>query len=225
MFEQEKQVIIETGLAMDKYQLIALAGGNVSSRMSTGEILSTPSGMIYDQMSPSDVLVFNIQGDLLEGDRKPSSDLEAILYIFANKPDVNAVIHTHQPYSTAISLLQNEFRADLTTLGNAAGGSVKVAPYSPAGSVAMGEDAIKYLGDSHAVILAHHGVITVGKSLKQALNAAVYMEECAKAYLAAAAVGPTKHLSDQQIQQTVEVYKFVGQDSAKIPDHLKQRIK
>ena len=84
----------------------------------------------------------------------------------------------------------------------------------------MGVDTVEYLGEGHAVILAHHGVMTCGDSLKQALNAAVYLEECARSYLAARAVGPIRHLTDAQIKQTVEIYKFVGQGHGEIPQEL-----
>ena len=184
MFLEEKKKIIDAGIKLDRYGLISLAGGNVSMRMPTGEILVTPSGMIYEDME-----------------------------------------HTHQPYATAISLIQKEFRADLTTVGNACGGNVAVTEYSSPGSVEMGMDVVKYLGDSLAVILAHHGVMTVGKNLKQALTAAVYLEETAKGYLAARACGEIEHLSDEQIKQTVEIYKYVGQGTADMPEGLTDRIK
>lgn len=224
MFEKEKRDIIKAGMKLDRYGLIALAGGNVSLRMPTGEILITASGMIYEDMTEDDVVVMDIDGNIIEGERKPSSDTPGILYIFKHRPDVNAVIHTHQPYATAISLLQDEFRADLTTLGNACRGNVKCTPYSSPGSVEMGMDTVEYLGDALAVILSHHGVMTVGDSLKQALNAAVYLEECARGYLAARACGEIRHLNDEQIQQTVDIYKFVGQGTAAMPEGLTKRI-
>ena len=225
MFEKEKLEIIKGGMKLDRYGLIALAGGNLSLRMPTGELLVTPSGMIYEDMVADDVIVMDREGKIIEGSRKPSSDTAAILYIFNPRPDVNAVIHTHQPYATAISLLEDtsEFRADLTTLGNACGGNVPISPYSSPGSEEMGIDTVNHLGEGHAVILAHHGVMTTGDSLKQALNAAVYLEECARAYLAARAVGPIRHLTDAQIRQTVEIYKFVGQGHGEIPKELLQR--
>ena len=74
MFEKEKQEVIKAGMKMDRYGLIALSGGNVSVRMPTGEILVTPSGMIYEDMVPDDVLVVDIDGNVLEGSRKPSVD-------------------------------------------------------------------------------------------------------------------------------------------------------
>ncbi|NLH00310.1 MAG: class II aldolase/adducin family protein [Clostridiales bacterium] len=224
MFEAQKREIIKAGISLDRYGLIALSGGNVSARMETGEILVTPSGMIYEDMVEDDIVVMDIDGNIIEGSRKPSSDTDAILYIFKHRPDLKAVIHTHQPYATAISLIEDEFRADLTTLANACAGSVKVTPYSSPGSEDMGVDTVKYLGSSLAVILAHHGVITVGTSVKQALYAAVYMEEAARGYLAARAVGPIKHLSDAQIQQAVDVFKYVGQGTGRIPKEMTKRI-
>lgn len=224
MFKSEKQEIINAGMKLDKYGLIALSGGNLSLRMPSGEILVTPSGMIYEDMEVDDVLVMDLEGNIIEGTRKPSSDTEAILYIFKQRPDLNAVIHTHQPYATAIGLIEDEFKVNLTTLANAACGNVKVTPFSSAGSIDMGIDTVKYLGDSLAVILAHHGVMTVGNSLKQALYAAVYMEEAAKCYLAAKAVGETKQMTDEQIKQAVEVFKYYGQGTATIPKDLVRRI-
>ena len=224
MFEKEKLEVIKTGMKLDRYGLIALAGGNVSLRMPTGEILVTPSGMIYEDMVADDVVVMDIDGNIIEGDRKPSSDTEAILYILKHRPDLNSVIHTHQPYATAISLIQDEFRADLTTLGNACRGNVKCTPFSSAASIEMGMDTVEYLGDQLAVILSHHGVMTVGDSLKQALNAAVYLEECARGYLAARACGEIRHLNDEQIKQAAEIYKYVGQAHGAIPKELTGRI-
>lgn len=223
MFEKEKREIISGGLKLDRYGLISLAGGNLSVRTSTGEILITPSGMIYGDMTEDDIVVMDVNGNIIEGTRKPSSDTVGILYIFRERPDINAIIHTHQPYATAISLIQDEFRADLTTLGNACRGNVKCTPYSSPGSLEMGIDTVNYLGDQLAVILSHHGVMTVGENLKTALNAAVYLEECAKGYLAARACGEIRHLTDEQIKQTAEIYKFVGQGKGEIPEELLRR--
>jgi L-ribulose-5-phosphate 4-epimerase len=223
MFESTKKEIIKAGMNLDRYGLIALSGGNVSVRMETGEILITPSGMIYEDLVEDDILVMDINGKIIEGTRKSSSDTEAILYIMQNRPDVNAVIHTHQPYATAIGLVQDEFEVNLTTLANATAGPVPVTPYSSAGSIEMGIDTVKYIGDGLAVILAHHGVMTIGKNLKQALYAAVYLEEAAKCYLAARACGPTKKMTPEQIEQSIEVFKYYGQGTPVIPKDLVKR--
>jgi L-ribulose-5-phosphate 4-epimerase len=215
MFEQEKRDIIRGGIKLDRYGLIALGGGNLSMRTEGGEILMTPSGMIYEDMMEADILVLRGDGAVIEGERKPSSDKEALLYIYDKRPDINAVIHTHQPYATAIGLVADEFVCNLTTLANAVRGSVAVAPYASAASLDMGVHAVEHLNDRLAVILKHHGVIGVGGSLKQALYACVYLEEAAKTYIAAKSMGGDMALLTQaDIDRAVEIFKTYGQKSA-----------
>lgn len=213
MFEKEKKEVIKAGMKLDRYELIALSGGNVSWRMPSGEILVTPSGMIYEDMVPEDVLVVDIDGNVIEGKRRASVDTEALLYIFKNRPDVNAVIHTHQPYATALGLVEDEIVCNLTTLANATRGTVKVAPYSSAASLDMGIVAVDNLGDKLAVVLKHHGVIAVGDSLKQALYACIYLEEAAKTVIMAKSTGKEIAMMTQdQIDVAVEVFNHYGQD-------------
>ena len=219
MFETQKKEIIKAGLKLDRYDLIALSGGNLSWRMESGEILLTPSGMIYEEMEIDDVLVADIVGNILEGKRRPSVDTGALLYIFQQRPDINAVIHTHQPYATAVSLVADELPCNLTTLANAAHGAVKVAPFSSAASIDMGVKAVEYLDDKMAVILKHHGVIAVGKDLKEALYAAVYLEEAAKTYIVAKSIGGEMAMLNQsEIDRAVLVFKHYGQDKAPMPE-------
>lgn len=219
MFEVQKQEVIKAGMKLDRYELIALSGGNVSWRMETGEILVTPSGMVYEDMVPDDVLIVDIDGKVIEGERRPSVDTEALLYIYKHRPDVNSIIHTHQPYATAVSLVADELPCNLTTLANAAHGSVKVTPYSSAASIDMGINAVDYLDDRMAVILKHHGVIAIGKDLKEALYAAVYLEEAAKTYIMAKAVGGEMAvLNQKQIDRAVMVFKYYGQGKDPMPE-------
>jgi len=212
MFRKEKKQVIKAGIKLDRYGLIALGGGNVTMRMPTGEILMSPSGMIYEELVPDDVVVMDIEGNVIEGKRRPSSDIHALLYILKEMPEVNAVIHTHQPLATGIGLVCDEFVCNLSTLANATHGSVTVAPYGPPNSLLMGEYAVKYLNGKLAVILKHHGVIAVGDSLKQALYACIYMEEAAKAYIAAKSISDDIALfTDEQIEEATEIFKNYGQ--------------
>lgn len=218
MFEQEKKEIIEAGKKMDRYGLIALSGGNVTLRMPLGEILVTPSGMIYEDMVPEDVLVMDIDGTIIEGERKPSVDTIALLYILKHMPDVNAVIHTHQPYATGVGLIADEIPCNLTTLANATKGSVKVCPYSSAASEQMGIEVVENIGDKLAVILKHHGVVSVGNSLKQALCACVYLEEAAKTYSIAYSMDESvPELNEEQVERAVEIFKHYGQGTPALP--------
>jgi L-ribulose-5-phosphate 4-epimerase len=214
MYEKEKKEILKTALLLKEYRLIALSGGNVSLRTKKGHVLVTPSGMIYDSMIPEDVLVIDIDGNTIEGTRKVSVDTEALLYILKNMPEVNAVIHTHQVFASAVGLVEDELPAAVTTLPNACLGPVNVAPYSSAASLEMGINTVKYIGNRRAVILKNHGVITIGGTLKEALYSAVYLEDAAQTYIMAKAIGNPVILDEEQVDVAVDKFKrgHYGQD-------------
>ena len=112
---------------------------------------------------------------------------------------------------TAVGLVSDELPACLTTLANATRGAVTVAPYSPPGNLSMGQLTVDYIGDKLAVILKHHGVITVGKDLHEALYAAVYLETSSITYLSAAGVCEPALLTEEQNAECVAVWANVGQ--------------
>lgn len=217
MYQKEKNEVIKAGITLDRYELIALSGGNISVRVGD-HVLVTPSGMIYEDMIEDDVLVVDLDGNIVEGTRKPSVDTSALLFILRSDENIKAVIHTHQPYATAVGLVTDELPCNLTTMANAVMGSVRVAPYSSAATEQMGIEAADYLDGRLAVILKHHGVIAVGNSLKQALYACIYLEEASKTYAIARSLGGNMAmLTDDQICQAVDVFKFYGQNTPNYP--------
>ena len=210
MYETERQQIIDVGISLDRYRLISLSGGNVSMRIG-GHILVTPSGMSYETLVPSDVVVMKPDGTVVEGTRRPSVDTVALLHIFNHMADVNAIIHTHQPYATAVGLVMEELPAFCTTLVNATLGAVTVAPYSGAATLDMGVRSVEHLNGKRAVILRNHGVVTVGPTLKDALYAAVYLEDACRAWCAASAMGKPRCLTPPQVEEAVEAFRHYGQ--------------
>ena len=187
--------------------LIKGNGGNVSMRVAgagpdgADAFLVTPTAMSYDTMVPADVVLVDAEGNTLNGSRRPTSDMTAVLYIFRNMPQVNVVIHTHQPYATALGLVVDELHA-----------AVHVAPFTRRSDAGMGILTVEHIGDALAVILKHHGVIAVGKDIDQALTAATYLEESCQAYLAALATGlPIAHLTPEQIADEAEERGYYGQ--------------
>jgi L-ribulose-5-phosphate 4-epimerase len=212
-------------MTLDRYGLIALSGGNVSLRMPSGEILVTPSGMIYGEMTAADVLVMDSAGTLIEGERAASVDTAALLYIFTKMPRINAVIHTHQPFATAVGLVADELPCIVTTLANATKGPVKVCPFSSAASVDMGIETVKNAGDTLAVILKNHGVIALGKTLKEALYSCVYLEEAAKTYVYARSMSNTVAcLNPGQVRQAVDIFAYYGQGKPPMPEDLRKTV-
>lgn len=187
-YEQERIDMINAARKLEHYRLISLCGGNVSIRTREGNILVTPSGMEYDNMQPEDICLLSAAGNVIECRRRESSDTPALIYIFEHMKDVNAIIHTHQPYATAVGLITDYFPPCLVTQIDALRGGVPVAPFTISSDVGMGVLAVKYAKDSLAVILKNHGVLSFGPTLDCCLTAAIYLEEAAQAYIAARSV-------------------------------------
>lgn len=189
LYEKERQELIDTARTMEKYNLVKMSGGNVSLRMPDGLILVTPSAMGYDTMVPEDIVIVDKDGNKVEGIRRPSSDLKAILYILNHMPEMNAVIHTHQPHATALSLIEDSLPVISTTMVDEIKGEVKVAPFTISSDEGMGIQTVENAGNALCVILKNHGIMAYGKNLEQALSAAVYLEETCQVYMSALAAG------------------------------------
>ena len=212
MYEAERQSLIDCALQMKAEQLVKGSGGNVSLRVGEDRFVVTPSAMAYETMNPADVCVVDSAGNVVEGERRPTSDITAILYIFNHRPDVGAVIHTHQPYATALSLVADELPADFVTVIDELNAAVQVAPFTRSSDEGMGVQTVEYAGDALAVILKHHGAIALGRDVDEALSSAVSLEEGCRCYLAALATGlPVAHLTPEQIADEAEERGYYGQ--------------
>ena len=188
-YEKERCELIECARAMEHYGLVMLSGGNVSLRMKDGTFLVTPSAMAYDSMIPEDIVLVNGKGETIEGKRRPTSDLEAILYIFEKMPDVNVVLHTHQPKAVAVSLVTEEVPVISTTMVDELHDSVKVAPFTISSDKGMGVSTVEY-----------------------AQSSAVYLEETCEIYLSVLATGKKiPVLSEEQIKLEDAPRGYYGQ--------------
>ena len=188
MYKELRQSLIDTARKMEQYNLIRMSGGNVALRVED-KIFVTPSAMAYDTMLPEDIVIVDIEGNVIEGNRRPTSDLKAILYILKHMPEVNAVIHTHQPKAVALSLICDKLPIISTTMVDEVKGEVNVAPFTISSDEGMGIQTVEHAGKALCVILKNHGVMAYGKSLEQALSAAVYLEESCDIYISALSTG------------------------------------
>lgn len=210
MYEKQRREILEACMKMKEYRLISLTGGNVSVIVDDNRYLVTPSGMLYEKMSIDDIVLVDHECNVIEGTRKPSSDISALIHIFDHLP-VKAIIHTHQPYATAVGFNNDSLPACMVTLIDAAHARINVAPFTPSQDVGMGELAVKYANDATAIIMKHHGLIAYGKNLEEALYSAVYIEEAAKTYCIARIMGPVPELTDEEIAKEAAGWQNYGQ--------------
>jgi len=212
LYEKKRQELIEYARKMEKYNLVKMSGGNVSLRLEDGNVIVTPSAMNYDTMVPEDIVVLDINGNIIEGKRRPTSDLSAILYILQNMPWVNAVIHTHQAKAIAFSLVGDLLPVISSTMVDEIKDEVQVAPFTISSDIGMGIETVKHAGKSLCVILKNHGAMAYGKNLDQALSAAVYLEETCDVYMTALATGKEiTVLTRKQIEEEDAPRGYYGQ--------------
>jgi len=162
--------------------LVVGTSGNVGARLADERIAITPASMDYEEMTPDDVVIVEPDGSPSEGRHVPSSELAIHVAIFAARPDVQAIVHTHSPFATTFSAARREIPAAhyvLALLVAPGRDTLRVAPYATFGTEELARNAVATLGDDQAVLLANHGAIAVAGSLASALGRAERVEEVA----------------------------------------------
>ena len=172
-----RQKIIDAALYMQRSGMIKGTSGNISLRVPEG-VLVTPSSVAYDELKPEDICLVSLEGTPIEGARRPSSETPLHLAVYAARSDVAAVVHAHSEYSTVMASLCGLLPA--VTVPGCAYYPVRSIPFLLPGSSELAAAAADALGDGSAVIMAHHGLISVGKSLDKAMECAEYVEENAR---------------------------------------------
>jgi L-ribulose-5-phosphate 4-epimerase len=190
MLEQLKEQVWKLHLELPKNDLVRWTGGNVSARdPETNLVVIKPSGVMYDDLRPEDHVVLDLEGDIREGELKPSSDTASHLYIYRHRPDVNGIVHTHSPYATAFAALGKPIPVYLTAIADEFGGPIPCAGFALIGGEEIGQQVVEHIGHSPAVLLKNHGVFTVGRTVRDAVKAAVMVEDVARAVWLALQLG------------------------------------
>lgn len=203
-----RQSIVSMGMALEKKGLVVGTAGNISARPAGGEaFFITPSGMPYAQLTADDVVEVGSDGRVATGSRRPSIELEMHAQILRQRRDVNAVIHTHSLYATAVAAARRPLPAFLETLIAVNGGPVNVAEFAPAGSSELAQNAVRALGSGAAVLLANHGVIGVGASLDEALVVCEAVEHAAQVFLLSQALGGPAAIPGEVVAAQVRFFK------------------
>lgn len=195
--------IVATAVALDDAGLVPNKSGNVSVRTARGFLL-TPAALPYRETAPSDLVEVALDGTVLDGSRRPSSEWRMHAAIYAARADVGAIVHTHSPHATALACARRGLPAFHYMLV-LAGGAVRCAPYATFGTAELARYAVDGLTDRRATLLANHGVIAVGPTLKSARAVAVEVENLAGQYLALLAAGLEPAILDEAEFERVRV--------------------
>ncbi|MDO4328811.1 MAG: class II aldolase/adducin family protein [Lachnospiraceae bacterium] len=195
-----RKKILEMAKRSYEEALFAGTSGNLSYYdRETGEMYITPSSVPYETMTADELVRMTLDGQILEGEKKPSSEWRMHAEVYRQKPEVSAVIHTHSPYATSFAVNHQKLPVILIEMVPFLGGDVDVADFAIPGTVEVGIEAVKKLQDRHACLMANHGVLAVGKDLEQAHIRAVYVEDAAKIYSLALSNGDVKVIDSQHV--------------------------
>ena len=211
--EMERKAVVEYGRKMLESGLTTGTGGNISIfNRKAGLAAVTPSSVEYTKLEPENVLVVDPDGKIVEGTMKPSSETGFHLALYAGRPDIGAVVHTHSPYAATFACLRREIPAVHYLVGFA-GKKVPVAPYATYGSEKLASHIVSSIGECNAVLLANHGLVSVGSTPDRAFNTAEEIELVARICYQAECIGTPVVLPDDEMERVIEKFKTYGQAS------------
>jgi len=199
-----------------KNNLVVWTGGNVSERIrftdGTPDLFAIkPSGVSYEELTPADIVICDLEGNLVDGARKPSSDTDSHAYVYRHMPAVNGVVHTHSDYAAAWAARGEEIPCVLTAMADEFGGPIPVGPFAIIGDDSIGRGIVDTLTGhrSTAVLMQNHGVFTIGDSAKSAVKSAVMCEDVARTVHLARQHGPMIPIPQDKIDSLFARYQNV----------------
>ena len=197
---QMKEAVCRWARQCYEEKLFAGTSGNLSVYdKEAGVMAITPTSVAYEAITPEDMSVIRLDGTVLEGPYRPSSEWRMHAAVYEAKPEAVAVIHTHSPYATAFAVNNRNIPAILIEMAFFLGGDVPLAKFAVPGTREVGTEAVKALAGRTGCLLANHGVLALGKDLEQAHLRAVYIEDAAKICSIAMSNGPIVAISQEQI--------------------------
>jgi L-ribulose-5-phosphate 4-epimerase len=209
LLEELRHEVWRCNLLLPKNGLVKMTSGNVSGRdPETGLVVIKPSGYSYEEMTPADMVVVDLEGNIMEGHLKPSVDTETHLYVYARRPDIWGMAHTHSPYASVFAALGEPIPACLTAAAML-GGDIPLGAYVPIGGAAIGQEIVAKIGHARAIIMQNHGVFTIGSSASMAAKMAVEVEDIAKITHMALLRGKPVWLTPEQLAETGDLYQNV----------------
>jgi L-ribulose-5-phosphate 4-epimerase len=207
-----RAVVADLHRELTRYQLVIWTAGNVSARVPGEELLVIkPSGVSYDELSPANMVVTDLRGKLVEGEHEPSSDTAAHAYVYRHMPEVGGVVHTHSTYATAWAARAEPIPCVLTMIADEFGGDIPVGPFALIGDDSIGQGIVETLrgSRSRAVLMQNHGPFTIGRDARDAVKAAVMVEDVARTVHIARQLGEPLPIGAEDVTALFDRYQNV----------------
>jgi L-ribulose-5-phosphate 4-epimerase len=201
---------------LTRYGLVVWTGGNVSGRVPGSDLfVIKPSGVSYDDLTPENMILCDLDGDAIPGtpgaERSPSSDTAAHAYVYRNMPEVGGVVHTHSTYAVAWAARAEPIPCAITGMADEFGGEIPVGPFAIIGDDSIGRGIVETLRGhrSRAVLMQNHGPFTIGKDARDAVKAAVMVEDAARTIHIARQLGEPVAIPQDRIDALYDRYQNV----------------
>ena len=206
MMMQEKEQVVRYGKKLIDRRLTTGSGGNISVCNREKKLVAiSPSGLDYYETTPEDIVILDMDGNLVEGKHRPSSEAGMHLAFYKNRVDVSGIVHTHSKFATAIACMGWELPAVHYLIGMA-GHRVKCTGYATYGSDELAKKALETIGDSNAVLLANHGLIALGEDVDRAFSTAEHLEFVSEVYYLTKTLGTPNILSDENMDEVMKKF-------------------
>lgn len=211
LLQAEREQVVEYGKAMIERGLTVGTFGNLSVYNEKENLFAiSPSGMDYFKTEPADVVVMTPDGEKVDGDRKPSSEVDMHRIFYQKRPGIRSVVHTHSRFATTLACLGLGI-PPLHYLIAYAGREVPCTPYVQFGTYELAQCALDTMGENYACLLGNHGLLACGGNISYTMDVAEQIEFCAELYYRARAVGEPKLLKDDEIGVVLESFKSYRQ--------------
>jgi L-ribulose-5-phosphate 4-epimerase len=187
--------------------LVVWTSGNISGRdPQSGLVVIKPSGVHYEELIPENMVVVNLDGKVIEGKLKPSSDTLAHVYIYRHRSEINGVVHTHSTFASAWAAVGRPIPPVLTAICDEFGGPIPVGGYAKIGGEEIGQEILRSIGSSPAILMKNHGVFTIGKTPEAAVKAAVMVEDIARTVFYAMQLGQPDEIPAEEVARAHRRY-------------------
>jgi L-ribulose-5-phosphate 4-epimerase len=211
-FQQLREDVCRLHAELLRWGLVTWTSGNVSARVPGEDLLVIkPSGVLYDDLTPDNMVVADLNGKVVEGDLSPSSDVGSHAYVYREMPEVGGVVHTHSPYATAWAARGEPIPCVITAMADEFGGEIPIGPFALIGDEDIGRGIVSTLSGhrSKAVLMQSHGPFTIGKDAKAAVKAAVMCEDVARTVHFARQLGEVLPLAQEHVDALYARYQNV----------------
>lgn len=209
MVDDAAEAVLATAKTLLAKNLVEGTAGNVSARMDGGNICITPSSVDYRDMCLEDLVVLSPTGEVLHGDRAPSSEKLLHLACYDAFGEIGGVIHSHPVHATMFAVAHRSIPACVDEFTIFVGGDVEVAHYAPSGTAEVGHNAVEKLDKRGAALLANHGMVAIGKSPSDALHITALVERSAQIALGAMSLGGIEPLPEHATRGFAEIYDLL----------------